>query len=542
MTGAPTVQPTMQRLAMRGLALVEARYVWIIAALVAIAIALVVIAMRGGIGVTPDSVGYASGARNFAATGQFTYFDGKPLVLWPVGLPLVLGIGHMLGLEVTTAAIVLDVLACGALIALAAAMSLRATGSKPFSVAIAAAVVVAHSTVHIYSRLWSEPLFIVACLAAVVLLMDVAARGPSLLRLVAAIACVWAASNLRFMGVTLVPVVGVALLAAGPGRPSPRAVAAAAALTVVAGFGTLIVFARNYLVGGTATGTWYPSRASIGALTQTTLETIGHWLLPIALPGLLAGIGLSILAVYGAVVLLRDAATRRVALPMAAYVAAYVGGLLLVESRVDGFIDERYLAPVLVPSLILVGVALRHAWRLATTGWRGSASAHTPVMRGAGLVAAAVIVVGVVTYVGVNAYGSARFAALKQPTRGGYNGLAARTSKLALAAGAVAGDPGVISNDPEHVYWVTSRFPTYAPRSFTRYGNDAEAALKAWISSGSVTTFAEFTQPHTSGGWKAADLRKWGITLSDPVTYPDGTLYRLSIPTGAAGRGMPAGG
>ena len=516
MTGAPPAPPTVERLATRGLALVEARYVWIIAALMAVAIALIVIAMRGGIGATPDSVGYTSAARNFAATGQFTYFDGKPLVLWPVGLPLLLGIGLKLGLEVTTAAIVLNVLACGALIALAAAMSLQATGSKPFSVAIAAAVVVAQSTVHIYSRLWSEPLFIVACLAAVVLLMDVAARGPSLLRLVAAIACVWAASNLRFMGVTLVPVVGVALLAAGPGRPSPRAVAAAAAITVVAGFGTLIVFVRNYLVGGTATGTWYPSRATIGALIQTTLETIGHWLLPINLPGLLAGIGLSILAVYGAVVLIRDPATRRVALPMAAYVAAYVGGLVLVESRVDGFIDERYLAPVLVPSLILVGVALRHAWRLATRGWRGSARAGTPLMRGAGLVVAAVIVVGVVAYVGVNANGSGRFAARKAPARGGYNGLAARTSELALAAGAVPGDPGVVSNDPEHVYWVTSRFPTYAPRSFTRYGDDAEAALKAWISSGSVTKFAEFNQPHTSGGWRAADLRKWGITLSDP--------------------------
>ena len=163
-------------------------------------------------------------------------------------------------------------------------------------------------------------------------------------------------------------------------------------------------------------------------------------------------------------------------------------------------------------------------------------------MQAAGLITAAVIMVGVVAYVGVNANGSRRFAARNGPTRGGYNGLATRTSKLALAAGAVAGDPGVISNDPEHVYWVTSRFPTYAPRSFTRYGDDAEAALKAWISSGSVTTFAEFNQPHTTGGWRAADLRKWGITLSHPVTYPDGTLYHLSIPTGAAGRGMPTGG
>jgi hypothetical protein len=197
---------------------------------------------------------------------------------------------------------------------------------------------------------------------------------------------------------------------------------------------------------------------------------------------------------------------------------------------------------VLVPTLILVGVALRHAWRLAARGWRGSARAGTPVMRGVALVVAAVIVAGVVAYVGVNADGSRRFAARRAPARGGYNGLAARTSKLALAAGAVAGVPGVISNDPEHVYWVTSRFPTYAPRSFTRYGDDAEAALKAWISSGSVTTFAEFDQPHTTGGWRAADLRRWGITLSDPVTYPDGILYRLSIPTGAAGRGMPAGG
>jgi hypothetical protein len=149
---------------------------------------------------------------------------------------------------------------------------------------------------------------------------------------------------------------------------------------------------------------------------------------------------------------------------------------------------------------------------------------------------------GVITYAGVNTVASGHFAAALGPTRRGYNAPEARTSKLALAAGAVAVDPGVVSNDPEHVYWVTWRLPTYAPRSFTRYGHDARAVLIAWISSGSVTSYAQFNQPQTSGGWTAANLRAWGITLSNPVTYPDGTLYHLSITTGSAGNERPRAG
>jgi hypothetical protein len=370
-------------------------------------------------------------------------------------------------------------------------------------------------------------------------LMDIARRGPSLPRLVAAVACVWAASNLRFVGVTLVPVVGVALLASSPGRPSLRLLAAGAAATLVAGLGTLFVFARNYTVGGTATGNWTASHSSMGALIQTTIVTIGRWLLPVAILGLLAGIALLLLGAYGALVLLRDGATRRVALPMVAFVVVYVVVLVGIESRVDGYIDERYLAPVLAPSLVLVGVALRDAWRRASASLRAAGSVRAPASRTTARVAIAVMALGVLGYVGVNGVFSAHFAAVLGPTRRGYNAPEARASKLALAAGAVPGDPGVISNDPEHVYWVTWRFPTYTPMTFLRNGEDARAALRAWVASGSVTTFAEFRQPQTGGGWTAASLRKWGFTLSDPVAYPDGKLYRLSITAASAGKGSP---
>ncbi|HEY4752868.1 MAG TPA: hypothetical protein VIH37_06245, partial [Candidatus Limnocylindrales bacterium] len=338
---------------------------------------------------------------------------------------------------------------------------------------------IAVTTVHNYTELWSEPLFITACLAAVLFMMDIAARGPRTSRLVGAVLFVWLASNLRFVGVTLVPVVGVALLASTWRRPTLRSFVFAAGATGIAFAGTLFVFARNEMVGGTAAGSWNPSNASIGDLVQTTLVTAGHWLLPTAVPSLLAGLAIAVIAAYGAVILIRDPASRQPAAPLIAYVVVYVGVLVAIESRVDGHIDERYLAPVLVPALILVAVGLRDAWRRAVHARVTSGSAGRGRQLGAAAVAG-VVLLAVVGYAGVNTITSVRFAALRGPVRSGYNSAAALRSTLAEAAA----HSETISNDPEHTYWITGHFPTYAPRSFARYGEDAKAALLAKVRSG----------------------------------------------------------
>src|SRR5947208_4245830 len=53
---------------------------------------ILLLAKYGGIGISPDSVTYASVAKNFAAHGKFIEYDEMPYVDFPVGYPVFLSI------------------------------------------------------------------------------------------------------------------------------------------------------------------------------------------------------------------------------------------------------------------------------------------------------------------------------------------------------------------------------------------------------------------------------------------------------------------
>lgn len=166
-----------------------------------------------GIGISPDSVMYISGARNMNAHQGFTYFNHDPLVAFPLFYPTFLGLFLFItGIDPVVFGPVLNGLLFAALILMVGLVVENFTfRSKWYKWFVLIAIVLSPSLLEIYSMLWSETLFIVWTLVFIIAYRQyIKNHAPGALLIVAfitALACVT-----RYAGVTLIGTGGMLLL------------------------------------------------------------------------------------------------------------------------------------------------------------------------------------------------------------------------------------------------------------------------------------------------------------------------------------------
>ena len=510
------------------------RHNLIVAAFALLPAALVVIASRHGPGVTADSVGYVAAARSFAADGEFRYWDGTPFTTWPPGLPLILGTLIKAGVDPLVSTFVLNVLWASTLVALTYLIGRRLLPSPNVALVPAALVAIALSTVRVYSQLWTEPLFTVLCLATIWLLMRMIQDGTSISGVIAVAACVSLACSLRYIGIALLPVVGFSLLTGEARRGLALALARAAAVVALSGIGIAVLALRNLSLVGSLFGSSSTSSASLRQLIRTTLANLGGWIAANAPVGttvaVFAGVAVLGMAALGVFFLARNVATRRLAVPLVAFIACYLTVLLISLLNVNALLDFRYVAVVLPPMAILVVAATWNLWSLATLpGPRADGNRRSRVRRLASVVLGSASIAVLCVYVAANTTGSVSFAFQMGRSGAGYNSDRKLESPLARAAGIVTGSPGLLTNDPQLVYWVTGRDPIPGRAVLAKSG-DPSATVRAGIEAGTLTHFADFKDSRTTQGVTTNELDAWGVALEDPSSYPDGTLYRMTIP------------
>ena len=504
-----------------------------LAAVALLPAALVVVASRDGPGVTADSVGYVAAARHFAAGGEFRYWDGTPFTTWPPGLPLILGTLIKVGVDPLVSTLVLNVLSAITLVALTYLIGRRLLSFPNIGLVPAALVAIALPTVRVHSQLWTEPLFTVLCLATIWLLMRMIQNGTSTSGVIAVAACVSMACSLRYIGIALLPVVGVSLLTGEARRGLPQALGRAAAVVALSGIGIAVLALRNLTLVGSLLGSSSRSSASLRPLIRTTLANLGGWIAADARVGTTVAVfvGAAILgmAIVGVFFLARNVALWRVAVPLVAFIASYLIVLVISLLSVNALLDFRYLAPLLPPMAILVVVAVSSLWSLATRPMpRADGNQPSRVRRLASVVLGATSIVVVGVYLAANASGSVSFALRMGRSGGGYNSDQKLESPLARAAGSVPGTPGLLTNDPQRVYWITGRDPILGRAALAKSGNPAET-VRAGIEAGTLTHFAEFNDSRTTQGVSKNELAAWGVVLVDPLNYPEGILYRMTI-------------
>lgn len=121
---------------------------------------------HSGIGVSPDSVMYASTAANIRAHFSFTDFNGLPLVDFPLGYPLLLALASFItGLSVFQLAPVLNaVLFCALIFFTSSLLNQFRNRSWLGKAAVLSLLACSPALLEVYNMLWSETLFLVLTL------------------------------------------------------------------------------------------------------------------------------------------------------------------------------------------------------------------------------------------------------------------------------------------------------------------------------------------------------------------------------------------
>jgi hypothetical protein len=495
----------------------------LVVAVALISAGLVIAVSLGGPGLSSDSVGYAAVARNWASTGQLTYWDGAPFVLWPPGLPLLLGILIRAGIDLQVGAIMLNVASVVANIGLTYLLARHFLRSVGVAIVPAGIVALSLATIRTHQMIWTEPLFCVLCLAAVWLLVLMFETGirPATLALVATFVSL--AATVRFAGIALVPVVGISVWPTAAGRHRERSAFLIGVLgAALASVGSLVLILRNLMLGSEAFGPRPGSSYGLANAALDILATMGRWLLATSptRPASVVGLLVAAAAVLGGVVLFR----RRPAtvVPLVAFVASYLA--LLLASALFSEIDpiaERFMSPVFGPTTILVVVAVEAVWLFTTaSSTAGLVRRHGPRAARAATVAAGVVLFG------SNGLGILGFAAESSRSGVGFNAIDVRSSELASAVGHLPGTAGVASNDPITLYWVTGRYPVIG-RGQSLGAADPAPSIRASVASGESWYYAQFSGLRTDQGLSIEALRESGLRLQEVARLQDGVLYAL---------------
>lgn len=353
---------------------VSTRMRWALTGVTAVLTLALVVIMRHGPGLTPDSYSYLSAARALAHHGRLTIYDGTSLVAFPPGLSVALAGLLRLGLGLTPATVTLNALGYAAT-AVGIFGILRVVLHRDgIALALTAALLATGTFLSFYLVLLSEPVFLGVTFLALAALLHGVARGrltPRTLTLVvlgAGVTELW-----RFTGVVIVPAVVLAWLftQAWPWRLTT--LVRAAGLGALASLGALVVVVRDLALGTGPFGPTVTSSTPLGQIPQQIAHLAGSlassslvvpftsrypsWYESGSRAELLVGAVLIALVVAGV-----GRALRRRDLPvilLAAFTGLYWALLVYAESSNTQFnMNPRLAAPTAAGDLALAAYAL----------------------------------------------------------------------------------------------------------------------------------------------------------------------------------------
>jgi hypothetical protein len=372
---------------------------------------------RYGIGLTPDSVVYVTGARSFADGHGYTH-GGTAITDFPPGYSATLSLAERIGIDAIDAARVLSVVAFIATVLLGYVLLARHVRSQ--KVRLAATVVIGCSAVllDVYEKALSEHLFLPVLLGFALVIEKLARRPRSVALLAGAVVLVWAAFYLRYIGVVFVAVGAIVILAAEWRRSRVSAILRSAAFAAIALSAPVLWMIRNVDAGSDPFG--HRASASVSVFTNVSriAKQVSTWLLtdegPSAVRLVLLIAALSVAGVLAVRLRLDGArlpADWRSMLPLTLLVVVYVVYLAGSASVVafGAISNTRFMVPVFVPTVVIGAWMFEHVRQRVRS---------EDVRRAVTVVAAAWVALNVVWFAaravrsaqdGAGGYASARF-------------------------------------------------------------------------------------------------------------------------------------
>ena len=341
--------------------------------------------MSSRVGISADSLVYLGAADSIArgngvTTVSFHYTPliraGAPLTIFPPAYPAFIAGLIRLGLPILTSAKWFDVMMMAGTVFMIGMFACGATQSSV--TATLASILLFGSSPHIwdiYTMAWSEPPFILFCLAAFVLLVTHIAK-PNYLLLICASLSAGLAVMIRYVGVTIIPPMILAILFL-----SGRRIKDSLLLIAVSGSLPAAWLIRNLVLANSATARSLafhpPGRSDLGMLINSLLLLWMPWdgwfglrIVLFALAG-----GLVILIAVLAIKKSKSQWQAAALLLAAAFSAVYILFLLTYNTFVSpaGELDFRKLAPFYVFVNLLAVIAVYQVAKSVSSRllWRG---------------------------------------------------------------------------------------------------------------------------------------------------------------------------
>jgi len=320
-----------------------------------------------GVGISPDSVGYLSIARNLSEGNGYVNYRGEEVVVWPPLLPAILAlVKSSVGIDPVEAARFFNAIVFGLVVALANWVILTHIRSSHKSIYAMFGVgwfLFSTPLLIVSVMAWTEPLFILLTMLFLIS-MSYFLRTGHLRVLLASSALAACAALTRYIGVTLIMTGLVVIIVIH--RDSLRNKLSKCLL-----FGGLSAFPlaiwalRNWVVSDTFFGQRTPSTFSLVYNLTRTRDTLFGWFLSDELSSHFSAITrLSVLAACVIFILLlknrkSHGAHGSLLGLLAVFIIIYTSFLIITSTTTAyDIIGNRLLSPIYVPLLWILGLIL----------------------------------------------------------------------------------------------------------------------------------------------------------------------------------------
>ena len=309
-----------------------------------------------GVGISPDSIMYASTATNIQAHGSLLTFNRGPLVFFPVFYPFFLAVIQFISRvdPITAGATINQFLFAAVIFTSGWIMEKFVAHSRIYKWLILIAIILSPGLLEIYTYLWSETLFILEILFFIIAysryLQTHRLKALLIVAAITAISCIT-----RYAGVTIIGAGGLMLL-----LDNELTISKKIRHIFIFGFASISLLVANLVLNrinsGLSTGTREPSITSFRDNLYYTGTVICDWgaLSNKAYPYAVLVTSVVLLALAG--ILAWKAFKKRINSYENAVIAfAFVyGAFIVIVATFSRFerINSRILSPMFVPLLI----------------------------------------------------------------------------------------------------------------------------------------------------------------------------------------------
>lgn len=331
-------------------------FVPVIAAIIA-AFMVILISVKYGLAMSPDSACYLSIAENLLKGNGFALYDFTPAVHWPPLYPLALAFGGLFNYEISGWARILNTLLYGLIVYFSSRWIIDKVENRVLGIVGVLAVLCSMSLYYVAKNVWSETLFVFLTILFLIRLEKSVPhhtlKDVLILSALAALACLT-----KYLGVALVfsYLLGLLFLKTNLKQKFINAlIFSAISLTPL-----LIWIWRNYLVSGTLAGRRAGSSASLLKNFLLSIDSISIWFVPQKISPYIR------ISVVGALIILliiwylkrnwnkiKSEGLPPLLWVNGGFMAVYLAYLLAISSLVAfDSIDQRFTVHIYIPMVV----------------------------------------------------------------------------------------------------------------------------------------------------------------------------------------------